>query len=48
MKLPPKKTMVLNKSERTWKTKLDEQGMMPKKKKRKKKKVDPRKLFIMP
>ena len=48
MKLPPKKTAIQNKSERTWKTRLDEAAMVPKKKSRKKKRVDAKRLFVIP
>ena len=46
MKLSPKKTMVQNKSEWTWKTKVNEAGMMPKKKSRKKR-LDVKSLFVI-
>lgn len=48
MKLPPKKSIVQNKSEKTWTTRLDEAGMMPKKKARKKKRLDVKSLFVVP
>ena len=48
MKQPPKKKVVENKSERTWRTRLNEAPIVSKRKPRKPKVLDMRRIFVFP
>ena len=48
MKLPPKKKTVEGKADKTWRTRLNEEPMVPKSKPQKRKRLDARRVFVFP